>query len=246
MRVVAVIPARYGSTRLPGKPLALIQDKPMIQWVYERAKQAKSLTDIWVATDHQSIIDTVTHFGGQAMMTSPQCLSGTDRVAEVAKIIEAEVYVNIQGDEPLIDPAGIDQAVALVTSGRFECATLMTPFHSASELQEKSVVKVMVDLNQKAVYFSRYAIPYSRIEAPVNLKDYACRKHVGLYVYRRDLLFRWQALPTSSWELAESLEQLRALQNGISIGVAEIDAEMASVDTPEDLKKVIQMIKKGT
>jgi 3-deoxy-manno-octulosonate cytidylyltransferase (CMP-KDO synthetase) len=237
-RVIGVIPARYGSTRLPVKPLADIHGKPMIQWVYERSKAARSLDRLVVATDDQRIIDAVRKFGGEALLTSDQIRSGTDRVAAVADQIEAEIYVNIQGDEPLIEPKAIDTAVELVSSGRFPLGTVMTPLRTKAELAEPSVVKVIADRNSRALYFSRFPIPYSRGEIPSDGGKFACYRHVGLYVYSRETLMRFRELEASPLEKAEVLEQLRAMENGIPIGIAEVDFTSIGVDTPEDLEQV--------
>lgn len=248
MRVLAVIPARFASTRLPGKPLSDIHGKPMIQWVYERARQAKGLLDVVVATDDEKVAQAVRSFGGKAMMTAPEIPSGTDRVAAVADEIQADVYINVQGDEPLMEPAAIEAAAELVTSGRFEMGTVMTPILDASDLENRAVVKVIADRHGRALYFSRLPIPYGREPIPAARRPsgttrdldapYACRRHVGLYSYTRDTLFRIRKLPPSLLEKCEMLEQLRAMQDGISIGITEIDFTSIGVDTPEELEKV--------
>jgi 3-deoxy-manno-octulosonate cytidylyltransferase (CMP-KDO synthetase) len=236
--VVIVIPARYASTRLPGKILADIHGKPMIQWVYERARQAQCAHRVIIATDDERIERAVKGFGGEVVMTSPDLPSGTDRVAAVAERISGEVFVNVQGDEPLIDPRAIDAAVELVVSGRFGMATLMTPLKSEQELLDPSVVKVITDRNGRAIYFSRYPIPYTRGERPADASNLLSRRHVGLYVFDRATLARFRALVPSPLEQAEMLEQLRALADGIAIGVAATDFTAVGVDTPEDLDKV--------
>lgn len=243
MRVVSVIPARYASVRFPGKPLAKIHDKPMIQWVYERARQARSVADTFVATDDERIAQVVRGFGGNVMMTSPDCASGTDRVAAVADQYPADIYVNVQGDEPMIEPEGIDRAVRLVLDGRFKMSTIMTRLKTAEELKEISVVKVLVDRLGRAIYFSRYPIPYSR--QPIPEGGFGCFRHIGLYVYERELLFKLRSLPVSPLEKGESLEQLRALEDGIAIGCAEVDFTSIGVDTPEDLEKVKSELKRN-
>ena len=225
MRVVAVIPARFGSTRLPGKPLAEIHGKPMIQWVYERVSLARGLDAVYVATDDQRVVSAVESFGGQVLMTASTLQSGTDRVAAVAERVSAEIYVNVQGDEPLMEPLAIERAVALVKSGQFSMATVMTPFKDPVELNNPAAVKVVVDHRGRALYFSRLPIP-------------ACRRHVGLYVYTRETLFKFRGLSPSRLELAESLEQLRALEAGIEIGTVELDFQSIGVDTPAELEKV--------
>jgi 3-deoxy-manno-octulosonate cytidylyltransferase (CMP-KDO synthetase) len=237
-KTIIVIPARYSSTRLPAKPLADIHGKPMIQWVYERSKRAAGIAQTIVATDDERIAKAVKGFGGDVVMTSPDLQSGTDRVAAVADQVPADIYVNVQGDEPLIEASAIEAAVSLVSSRRYPLATVMTPIRDASELVDQSVVKVISDANQRAIYFSRLSIPYSRGPVPALTSDYACRRHVGLYVYRRDTLFQFRSLPPSSLEKAEILEQLRALEHGIPIGITEVDFTSIGVDTPEDLEKV--------
>lgn len=241
-KTIVVIPSRFASTRLPGKPLADIHGKPMIQWVYERASQASGISQVIVATDDERIVDAVARFGGEARMTSPELASGTDRVAAIADQVPADIYINVQGDEPLIDPKAIEAALEWVGSGRFPMGTAMTALRSEEELRDPSVVKVLADPQGRAVYFSRFPIPYSRSTGPVAGERFACRRHVGLYVYDRDTLMRFRALPASSWEKAESLEQLRALENGIPIGIAEVNFQSIGVDTPDDLEKVRRIL----
>jgi 3-deoxy-manno-octulosonate cytidylyltransferase (CMP-KDO synthetase) len=241
-RVILVIPARYASTRLAAKPLADIHGKPMIQWTYEGSKKAKGISQVVVATDDERIAQAVKAFGGDVVMTSPELQSGTDRVAAVADQIPGDVYVNVQGDEPLIDPRAIEEGVKLVTSGRFPLGTVMTPFRDAQELTDPSVVKVIFDHHGRAIYFSRHPIPYSRGPIPARPQDYACRRHVGLYVYRRETLMQFRSLPASPIEKAEVLEQLRALENGIPIGITEVDFTSIGVDTAEDLEKVRRLL----
>ena len=241
-QTVAVIPARYGATRLPGKPLADICGKPMIQWVYERVRQARGISRIIVATDDDRVMKAVKSFGGEAMMTSPELQSGTDRVAAVAEQVPADIYINIQGDEPLMDSAAIESALELVRSGQFSFGTAMTPLVSESELLDPSVVKVLVDRDKRAIYFSRHPIPYSRGPKPAPGQPFACQRHVGLYVYSRETLRRFRALPVSLIEQAEVLEQLRALEHGIALGVAQANFTSIGVDTPEDLEKVRRIL----
>ena len=245
MNVLGVIPARFASTRLPGKPLADIHGKPMIQWVYERAKQARGLTQVIIATDDERVLRAAQNFGAQAVMTSSDLISGTDRVAAVADLYFADAYLNIQGDEPLIESESIDAAVELLHSnGRFAIGTLMTQITSAIELSTPSIVKVIVDREGRAIYFSRFPIPYSREQAPENLiaGDFICKRHIGLYAYTREALLRFRSLKPSDLEKAESLEQLRALHDGMSIGVAEVKSASIGVDTPEDLDRVRKLL----
>jgi 3-deoxy-manno-octulosonate cytidylyltransferase (CMP-KDO synthetase) len=237
--VLGVIPARFASTRLPGKILAGIHGKPMIQWVYEAAIQAQSLDRLVVATDDIRIQKAVEAFGGEAVMTSPKLSSGTDRVAAVMDLLPYDIYVNIQGDEPLMSPKAIDAAVHLVRSGQFLVASVMTPFHRLEDIRKESIVKVITSTKGSAIYFSRHPIPYSR--APIDDPP-ICRKHVGLYVYSKDALKKFRDLPETPLERAESLEQLRALFYGMEIGMAEVDFFSIGVDTPEDLEQIKELL----
>jgi 3-deoxy-manno-octulosonate cytidylyltransferase (CMP-KDO synthetase) len=248
LAIVAIIPARFGSTRLPGKPLSDILGKPMIQHVYERAARARSIDRLLVATDDERVAMAVSGFGGEVVMTSPAHVSGTDRLAEVVRAIDASIVVNVQGDEPLLDPDGIDTAVdALTRDPAVAMATLSLPLTDPEEMMSPGVVKVVVDDAGDALYFSRSPIPFVRCpgeglsegaRAAVNLG--IARKHVGLYVYRREALERFAALPPSRLEGAEGLEQLRALHYGIKIRVASLLTSTGGVgvDTPEDLERV--------
>lgn len=243
MKTTIVIPARLGSTRLPEKALADIHGKPMIQHVYERAKAVPGVDQIVVATDHAKIVKAVEHFGGQAMMTPESLNSGTERVAFVAKELSRmpgspEIFINVQGDEPRIDPSGIQRSLELVKSKKFTMATAAAKMHDAANLSNPNVVKALVDHDQKAVYFSRYAIPYSRVQKPKEGQAFACLHHLGLYVYTTQTLLKFASLPPTEWEVAESLEQLRALYYGIPIGVALADKASTGVDTLEDLEAV--------
>jgi 3-deoxy-manno-octulosonate cytidylyltransferase (CMP-KDO synthetase) len=251
LAIVAIIPARYGSTRLPGKPLSDIHGKPMVQHVHERVRLARSVERVLVATDDERIVRAVQGFGGEAVRTSPDHASGTDRVAEVARGIEAELVVNVQGDEPMLDPAWIDAAVAaLRADAGLPIATLSLPLAGAHELADPSVVKVVVDGRDEALYFSRSAIPYVRLAeadprraADVVVEQGLARRHVGLYAYRRDALARLAALPPSPLERAEGLEQLRALQDGMRIRVVERQGSPGvAVDTPADLERVRELL----
>lgn len=244
--VATVIPARYSAQRLPGKPLADIHGKPMIQHVLERASAATGISMTGVATDDERIAEAVQSFGGKVWMTSPNLQSGTDRVAAVAALHpEIDIFVNVQGDEPLMDPRAIEAAVELVRSGRYDMATVMTPIKDTEDLVNPAVVKVLSDDHGRAIYFSRHPIPYSRQAAPQPGETWVCRRHVGLYVYRRETLMRFSSLPACAMERAESLEQLRALQAGISIGIVEVDFVSIGVDTPEELEKVRSIMASG-
>ncbi len=239
MKVVAIIPARYESTRLPGKALLDIAGKPMIQWVYERASRAEHLARVIVATDDERILRTVRDFGGEAALTAKDHPSGTDRIAEVAAKLDAQVIVNVQGDEPLIDPRAIDLAVEPFLRGEdVVMTTLMCPIR-AEELDDPHTVKVVVDQQGFALYFSRAAIPSTRSgRAPLEL----VRKHIGLYAYTREFLLRYAALPPTPLMQAEQLEQLKVLEHGFRIRVLETELESIGVDTAEDLERVRRIV----
>jgi 3-deoxy-manno-octulosonate cytidylyltransferase (CMP-KDO synthetase) len=258
LAIVAIIPARYAATRLPGKPLSEIHGKPMVEWVYERARAARRVDRVLVATDDARIVDVVRGFGGEAVLTSTRHATGTDRVAEAARGLEAEIVINVQGDEPLLDPAGIDAvADALAGDPALEMATLSLPLVSTDEMLAPSVVKVVSDAAGDALYFSRSPIPHVRQGAASDLRAAAAaavaaglaRKHVGLYGYRREALLRFAALPQDPLELAEGLEQLRALAAGMRIRVVPLHGEAGvAVDTQEDLERVRALFasEKGT
>lgn len=234
--ILGVIPARYASVRFPGKSLAAIAGKPMIQHVWERASQSRYLSQVIVATDDERIAAAARKFGAPVRMTRPDHASGTDRVAEVAASSDASIVVNIQGDEPLIDPGAIDTAIlALLDEPGCELATLKRKISNPAEINNPNVVKVVTARNGDALYFSRHAIPFGRGEAG------EWWKHIGLYVYRRGLLLSYPALPVGPLEQAERLEQLRALENGIPIRVAETEYDTIGVDTPEDLEAVLEL-----
>lgn len=247
MSVVAIIPARYGSTRLPGKPLADIGGKPMIQHVYESTTRAPELERVLVATDDPRIERAVKGFGGEVIMTSPRHVSGTDRLAEVARRIKADWIVNVQGDLPFIDRKTITRAVApLRRNPAVPMGTVCTRIYDAEEWRNPNIVKVLVDRAGFALYFSRAPIPYprsdsvnphgkkNRVGAAHRLWGY---RHLGLYVYRREFLLKFARLQPTTLERIESLEQLRALENGYRIYVAEVDERSIEVDTPADLEK---------
>jgi len=254
MTVVAIIPARYGSTRLAGKPLAKIGGKPMIEHVYRSAAKAKILDRVIVATDDQRIEAAVKVFGGEVMMTSPDHASGTDRLAEVARKIDAEWLVNVQGDLPFIHAATITRAVQPL---RKDClipmGTVCTAIYDEAEWQNPNVVKVLKDHAGYALYFTRAPIPYARNHGvdPSGRELSVRRKrrlwgyrHLGLYVYRRDFLLKFSRLRPTALERIESLEQLRALENGYRIYVAEVDERSVEVDTAEDLQRAASYLKR--
>lgn len=236
-RILGVIPARFASTRFPGKALAKLAGKPILQHVYERSVMARYLTDVVIATDDDQIYEAARGFGARVRMTRSDHLSGTDRVAEVASADTASIVVNIQGDEPMIDPGAIDAAtLALLDDEDAPMATLKKRIETDEEMANPNVVKVVCDLRGNAIYFSRCTIPYNRGGV-----DAAYWKHIGLYVYRRDFLLGYSAMPVGPLEQAERLEQLRALENGYRIRVMETDYDSIGVDTPEDLEHVTKL-----
>ena len=239
--VVAIIPARYQSTRLPAKALADIAGHPMIEHVYRRASEAQTVTAVVVATDDERIRRAVEGFGGVAVMTSADHPTGTDRLAEVAASLTCGIVVNVQGDEPLLDPAVIDAVTRpLMNSPSLEVSTACRPLRSDEEFANPNVVKVVCDLTGRALYFSRAPIPFPR--GSVGTAPAVARAHVGLYAYRRDVLLRLAALPPVDIEGVEALEQLRALAHGIGIQVVETDHHSIGVDTPDDLARVRQWL----
>jgi len=244
--VVAIIPARYGSTRLPGKPLSDILGKPMIQRVHERVRRVRGLDRVLVATDDERIAAVVRGFGGEAAMTSPAHATGTDRLAEVARGSDARIVVNVQGDTPLLDPDAIEAALApVLAEPELEMATLSVPITDVEEMLSPSAVKVVTDGSGDALYFSRSPIPHVRGDggpreaAAAALRLGLARKHVGLYAYQRAALLRFAALAPTALEKAEGLEQLRALHHGMRIRVVETEGRgTVAVDTPDDLERV--------
>jgi 3-deoxy-manno-octulosonate cytidylyltransferase (CMP-KDO synthetase) len=237
-KILGVIPARFASTRFPGKVLAQIAAKPMLQHVYERASLSTYLTSVIIATDDDRVCTVARDFGARVRMTRSDHLSGTDRAAEVASAEDAEIVVNIQGDEPLISPAAIDAAILpLVHEPDLVMGTLKKRIEDPREITDPNVVKVVTNRAGDAVYFSRWAIPFAR-EASGGTPYF---KHIGLYVYRRDFLLAYPALPVGPLEAAERLEQLRALENGFSIRVVETEYESLGVDTPQDLERVSKL-----
>ncbi|MDD3419746.1 MAG: 3-deoxy-manno-octulosonate cytidylyltransferase [Candidatus Gastranaerophilales bacterium] len=234
MSTAIIIPARYASTRLPGKPLIEVGGKPIIQWVYEKAKQSKYANKVIVATDDERIYNAVKDFGGEAEMTSPNHQSGSDRIFEVMnKNPDITMAVNVQGDEPLITPESIDSAIeSLKNDKSADIATLIREIKDEEEIKNPNVVKVVFDNFDNALYFSRSPIPYERNKNKT--KTYA---HIGLYAYKKNALEKMSNLNQSSLELAESLEQLRALQNGMKIKVSIVDYKPIGIDTPDDVEE---------
>jgi 3-deoxy-manno-octulosonate cytidylyltransferase (CMP-KDO synthetase) len=244
MKFTGIIPARYQSTRFPGKPLAMIKEKPMIQWVYENS--SKALDDVWVATDDDRIIKAVEAFGGNVVKTLPTHQSGTDRCAEAARIVgervDFDVVINIQGDEPFIQPKQIELLKNCFSDDAVELATLVKKVESEEELFNPNRPKVVVDKQQNALYFSRSPIPYLRGE---NETDWHLKHkywaHIGLYAFRADILQQLTKLKQTPLELAESLEQLRWLENDYKIKTAETTFRTIGIDTPEDLTAALQL-----
>lgn len=238
MKAIGVIPARWGATRFEGKVLANLLGKPVIQHVWENAKKAKTLDDLVVACDDERIMKVVQQFGGKAIYTSPDQPSGTDRLAEVVNPLDITIAVNIQGDEPLVKPIMIDNLVmALENENAAHMATMIKRVEDEAELTNSNVVKVVVDRNGYAIYFSRYSIPYNRTSEADKDKRPVYYKHIGLYAFTKDFLFTFRNLPKSSLENAEKLEQLRVLEYGYKIKVVETKFDTVGIDTPEDLKR---------
>jgi 3-deoxy-manno-octulosonate cytidylyltransferase (CMP-KDO synthetase) len=237
MKIIGIIPARYSATRLPGKPLADICGKPLIQYVYEQARKSKLLEDVIVATDDERILKAVEGFGGKAVMTSPTHPSGTDRCAEVARQIDCDFVINIQGDEPLIPPQVIDKvAEALMESDEEIPMTSAATLANKEERENSNVVKVVTDQKGIALYFSRSPIPFYRNQVAPTLR------HIGIYGYRKDFLLKFVSLPQTPLEKTESLEQLRALEHGFKIKIVLVDYSPVGVDTPEDLERVRKLL----
>ena len=244
MKFIGIIPARYASTRFPGKPLALLGGKPVIQHVYE--KVANSLQTAYVATDDERIYDTVKAFGGNVVMTRKDHKSGTDRIEEAIEKIggEWDVVVNVQGDEPFVDKSQLDTICHCFDDATTQIATLGKPFTSMEAVNNPNSPKIVVDNQGFAMYFSRSVIPFVRGKEPSEwLQHYPFLKHLGIYAYRKEVLKEVTQLPQSSLEIAESLEQLRWLQNGYKIKVGTTDIETVGIDTPEDLQRAEEFLK---
>lgn len=247
MKFIGIIPARYGSSRFPGKPLADMGGKPMIQRVYEQVK--KALDEVWVATDDERILKVVENFGGKAVLTSPDHKSGTDRCNEAFSKIGYgfDVIINIQGDEPFIQPQQIETLKSCFDSKETELATLVKPFKKEDGFEvlfNPNSPKVVLNKNSEAIYFSRSIVPYIRDAHHTEWLDrHVFYKHIGMYAYRADVLKDITLLPQSNLELAESLEQLRWIENGYKIKVGLTDIETIGIDTPEDMEKAIKLLK---
>lgn len=246
MKIIGIIPSRYASTRFPAKSLAIINGKSMIQRVYEQAQQSSALNDVIVATDHAEIYDHVKKFGGTVCMTKKDHVSGTDRCHEALthQHIKYDYVINIQGDEPFIQPQQIDLLAGRL-DGVTEIATLIKALTDEEQLFSSNIVKVVCNKAKEALYFSRSPIPHIR-NTPENewMSKHKFYKHIGMYAYRSDVLERLHRLSVSSLEKAESLEQLRWLENGFKISVAETTTETLGIDTPEDLERALQILKK--
>jgi len=237
MKVIGVIPARYASVRFPGKPLAPLAGRPMVLHVLAAARGARRLDSVVVATDDARIAEVVRESGGEAVLTSPEAATGTDRLAEAARRVPGDVYVNVQGDEPLMDPDNVDLVIeTLLANSNREIATIALPGIGEAAARDPNVVKVAVAEDGHALYFSRAPIPYARSGAP------AYRKHLGLYAYRAETLSKLAELPPSPLEKLESLEQLRWLEAGWSIWVGNAVADSIGVDTPEDLARAEKIL----
>jgi 3-deoxy-manno-octulosonate cytidylyltransferase (CMP-KDO synthetase) len=242
VKIVAVVPVRYAASRFPGKPLAELEGRPLVQWVYEAASRCPSIDDVIVATDDVRIADVVRGFGGQVELTSPKHVSGTDRVAEVAERHEdADVVVNVQGDQPFATPEMMSTLVSPYAAGeRPPMATLACPLTDESSLGDPNIVKVVCDRKGYALYFSRSPIPHSRAGGPIGGLH-----HLGLYAFTREAMLHFASLEQAPLERSEQLEQLRALEHGIRIRVSETDRPVLEVNTPEDLERARLMLRDG-
>lgn len=240
VKYLIVIPARFASTRFPGKMLATIFNKSLIQHTYENAKKSKRIADVLIATDDQKILEHAISFGAEAILTPANCPNGTDRVYHALKSFEKAsqdaIIINVQGDEPLLNPEAIDKlCTTLESDSKIQMATLVTPLHNKEELHNPSVVKCVFDKNFNALYFSRSAIPFNRHEGQVY-------QHVGVYAFRRPFLEIYNQLPESPLQKAEDLEQLKVLEHGYDIKVVVENSQSVGVDTPEDIQKVEQLL----
>jgi 3-deoxy-manno-octulosonate cytidylyltransferase (CMP-KDO synthetase) len=243
--VLAVIPARYSSSRFPGKPLAPIAGRPMIQHVVERVRQAQNVSRVVVATDDERIQKAAAEFGGEALLTRSDHRSGTDRVAELAAHVDAEIYVNVQGDEPLVDPGTIDGLIsAMIEDDSVRIATSCSAITIPGDIMDPNIVKVVRDFDGNALYFSRSPIPWVRDRGEAVAAQHW--KHLGLYAYRRDALLDFPTLPPGELERLEQLEQLRWLENGYRIRVVETEYDAISVDVPGDVERVEKILRESS
>ena len=241
MKIIAIIPARYNSTRFPAKVLALIAEKPMLEHVYKNTCRCSQLDQVIIATDHKKIYDIARKFGAQALMTDSNHHSGTDRIAEVARKVDCELVVNVQGDEPLIKPTMIEQVIKpFYREKDLVMSTLKKKIESQQVMNNPDVVKVVTDRNDNALYFSRSLIPYQRVRGA------EVYKHIGIYAYSRDFLLKYNKMKTTTLEKSESLEQLRVLENGYRIKVVTTRCDTIGVDQPEDVELVEkELLKNG-
>jgi 3-deoxy-manno-octulosonate cytidylyltransferase (CMP-KDO synthetase) len=236
MTAIVIIPARYESTRFPGKPLYPLKGIPIIQHVYENSKKSRLANEVIIATDSETIFETVSNFGGKAVITEKTHPSGTDRIAEVAASIDCDIIVNVQGDEPLIRPEMIDDVITLLEDRRASMGTLAKKITDINEITDLNIVKVVFDREGFALYFSRTPIPY--LAPHSDLRSYDFYKHIGIYSYRREALLAFSNMEPTRLEQIEKLEQLRALESGMKIKVKETDIETYGVDTPQDLERI--------
>ena len=242
MKIVGIIPSRYGSSRFPGKALALIKGKPMIEHVFMRASECERLTDIWIATDDRSIKSCVEEFGGKVIITKKEHPTGTDRISEAARYLKlspSDIVVNIQGDQPLFKGKVLNLLIdSMLNNPSIQMSTLIYRIRDQREIDDRNCVKVVMDLNGFAIFFSRSPIPFYR-DREIDRIYY---KHLGFYAYRMDFLKRYPTLPRGRLEVAESLEQLRAIENGIKIKVVESPSDSYEVDTPQDIEKIERLL----
>lgn len=238
-KIISIIPSRYQSSRFPGKPLAMINDKPMIQWVYERVSSVPEISEVYVATDDQRIYDVVLDFGGKAIMTG-ECSCGSNRVYQASEKIEADIILNIQGDEPMIKPEMLEDLISAFDDPEVVMATLKKEINTELDINNPNIAKLITDKNNNAIYFSRSSIPYNR-DGRDDVKYY---KHIGVYGYTKKFLKIFANLPQSSLEKAEQLEQLRAIENGYKIRVIETQHQSIGVDLPEHITIVEEEMKK--
>lgn len=238
-KIISVIPSRYASSRFPGKPLAMILGKPMIQWVYERVKSVKEISEVYVATDDKRIYDAVESFGGKAIMTG-ECSCGSDRVYQACEGIDCDIILNIQGDEPMIKTEMIRDLISAFNDPDVYMATLKKEITEDCDINNPNIAKLITDSDNNAIYFSRSTIPYNRDK----IKDVRYYKHIGVYGYKKDFLKKFVSLPQSSLEISEQLEQLRAIENGYKIRVVETQHQSIGVDLPEHIAVVEEELKK--
>lgn len=242
-RIIAIIPARYQSSRFPGKPLAVLNGKPMIQWVYETVNNIENILETYVATDDERILECVESFDGKAIMTSSEHRSGTDRISEcidILKLQKDDIILNIQGDEPLIQKEMIDELISTIKDTEFYMGTLKEKINSIEEIENPNIVKVITDINNNAIYFSRNPIPHCRGK----IGDISYYRHVGIYAYKVYFLKKYINLPPSMLEISESLEQLRVIENGYKIKVKETKCSSIGVDTIEQLRLAEKIMKR--